>query len=101
MSIGNSAEGLRTDEPFGHYALGFVKVVVGARVEPSKTGLSLIFQLLEQKHDGHLHREAGKPDGEVGKMEDLFPSFEIVEFYLHADKEAAADEAARAAEAEK
>lgn len=67
-------------------------------MESSKIGLSSIFQLLEQKHDGHLHREAGKPDGELGKMEDLFPSFEIVEFYLHADTEAAAVEAARAAE---
>lgn len=65
-----------------------------AREESSKIGLSSVFQLLEQTHDGHWHREAGKPGGELGKMEDLFPSFEIVEFYLHADKKGEAVEAA-------
>lgn len=101
-SIGNSAEDLRMDVQLGRYALGYVEAV-GARAELSKIGLSSIFQLLEQEHDVHLHRQEGKPDlqGEWGKMEDPFPSFEIVEFYFHADEEAAevaADEASRAFE---
>lgn len=46
-SIGNSAEGLRTDVPLGRYTLGYVvavvAVVVRAIVDLGTIGLSLIF----------------------------------------------------------